>query len=254
VSGPRLPRVIGHRGAASLAPENTLAAMRAAHDAGALWVEFDVRLSRDRECVVIHDATLQRTAGRRAAVSRLPLEALRHCDAGGWFSPNFAGEPVPSLAEALALLSELGMGANVELKSCGRRNEALVDAVLRTLAAVCRAGVPPVLVSSFSPALLRAVRRRDRVLPLGLLLERRWRRDWRAVARELGCFSVHCADRDLRAGDVAGIKSAGYAAVVYTVDDPERARELLSWGVDSMICDGPGRILAAIGDSAPRAG
>ncbi|MFQ5764458.1 MAG: glycerophosphodiester phosphodiesterase, partial [Rhodospirillales bacterium] len=66
----RLPPVIGHRGAAGLAPENTLAAMRAAGQAGAGWVEFDVRLSRDLECMVIHDATLARTTGRRAPVSR----------------------------------------------------------------------------------------------------------------------------------------------------------------------------------------
>lgn len=250
MSGLRLPPVIGHRGAAGLAPENTLAAMRAARRAGARWVEFDTRLSRDRECVVIHDATLERTAGRRAAVSRLSLDELRRCDAGSWFSPEFTGEPVPGLANTLALLSDLGLGANVEIKPCGRRNGALAAALVRTLAAVRRSGSPPLLVSSFSPALLRAVRRHDKALPLGLLLRRRWRRDWRSLAGKLGCISIHCAEHGLDADKVRRVRAAGYAVVVYTVNDPARARELLSWGADSLISDVPDRLLAAIAGGA----
>ena len=254
MSGLCLPPVIGHRGAAGLAPENTLAAMQAARDAGARWVEFDVRLSRDLNCVVIHDATLKRTAGRRGAVSRLSLDELRRCDAGSWYSPEFTGEPIPSLADTLALLSDLGLGANVEIKPCGRRNGALAAALVRTLAAVRISGSPPFLVSSFSAALLRAVRSYDEALPLGLLLSRRWRRDWRPLAGKLGCVSIHCAEQGLGEGEVRRLRAAGYAVVVYTVNDPARARELLSWGVDSLISDMPGRLLAAIAGDAAQGG
>ncbi len=241
----RLPPVIGHRGAAGLAPENTLAAMRAAGRAGARWVEFDVRLSRDLECVVVHDTTLERTTGRRASVSRTRSADMRRMDAGSWFSSAYSGETIPRLGDALALLSSLGLGANVELKPCGRRNRALVTAMLATIRRSRCPGDPPVLISSFSPALLQAVRRRDPAMPLGLLLKARWRRDWRRIAHRLGCVSVHCAERGLTAGAVQHIRSAGFAVAAYTVNDPARARELRSWGVDSLISDVPDVLVAA---------
>lgn len=244
---PRLPPVIGHRGAAAIAPENTLAGFRAARRAGARWVEFDVRLSRDGKGVVIHDATLERTTGRPAPVARTSLADIRACDAGSRFSPDFAGEAVPGLDETLSVLSTLGLGANIELKSCGRRNRALVAEVIEALARR-RHAPPPVLISSFSPAMLRAVRGRDPHVPLGLLLKRRRRRDWRRLARALGCCSVHCAERGLSRDVVEGIRQAGFAVVVYTVNDPARARELRAWGVDALISDTPGALLAALAD------
>lgn len=240
-----LPPIIGHRGAAGLAPENTLAAMRAASRAGAGWVEFDVRLSRDRECVVFHDSSLERICGRRALVSRTSLAELRRCDAGNWFSPEFSGETVPGLGDTLALLRDLGLGANVELKPCGRRNGALAAAIVADLRRHRGPNDPAVLISSFSPALLQRVRQADRNVPLGLLLKPR-RRAWRRIARALDCVSIHCSERGLKAGDVQAIKAAGLAAVVYTVNDPARGRELRSWGVNSLITDRPDVLAAAI--------
>lgn len=245
-----LPPVIGHRGAAGLAPENTLAGFRAAQRAGVAWVEFDVRLSRDRQCVVIHDAGLERTTGRRAPVSRTDLADMRGYDAGSRFSPEFAGEGVPGLDDTLKLLATLGLGANLELKPCGRRNPALVAALMETLSRRGR-GAPPVLVSSFSPALLRAVRRCDARLPLGLLLKRRRRPGWRRIARALGCLSIHCADQGLSADAVRLIRADGFAVAAYTVNDAGRGQELRGWGVDALISDMPDLLLASIAAGAP---
>ena len=108
--------MIGHRGAAARAPENTLAGLREAHELGARWVEFDVMLSRDGVPVLIHDETLQRTTDGRGAVARHTAAEIRPLDAGAWFAPEFAGERVPTLEEAVALLLELGLHANVEIK------------------------------------------------------------------------------------------------------------------------------------------
>lgn len=245
MAGLRLPSVIGHRGAAGLAPENTLAAMRAAGRAGAGWVEIDVRLSRDHECVVVHDANLERTTGRRARVSRTRSADMGRMDAGSWFSSAYSGETIPGLGDALALLSSLGLGANVELKRCGRLNRALVAATLATISRRGRPGDPPLLISSFSPTMLQAVRRRDPAMPLGLLLRARRRRDWRRIAHRLGCVSVHCAERGLTADAVQRIRSAGFAVAAYIVNDPARARELRSWGVGSLISDVPDVLVAA---------
>ena len=116
-TGPWLPPVIGHRGAAGEAPENTLVGLRRAHALGCKWVEFDVRLTADGELILLHDDRLERTTNGRGHARELTLAAIRRFDAGAWFDPLFVGEPVPTLDEAIALLAELGLGANIELKS-----------------------------------------------------------------------------------------------------------------------------------------
>ena len=230
-----LPRVIGHRGAAALAPENTLAGFRAARDAGARWVEFDVRLTADLVPVVIHDATLARVAGMSARIARLTADRLATIDAGSWFAPRFAGERVPTLAAALAECAALGLGANVELKWCGIRSRALARHVADQ---VREARDLPLLVSSFRPSLLAAFRRRAPDVPRGLLLER-LRPGWRASACRLGCFTVNLGASGLDARAIGAVRSAGFRLVVYTVNDPARAARLLAAGVDAVITDRP---------------
>src|SRR5437016_10954345 len=89
---PQLPPVIGHRGAAARAPENTLAGLRCARELGCRWVEFDVRLTADGALVLCHDARLDRTTTGSGRVSTQSLAAIRECDAGSRFDPAFADE------------------------------------------------------------------------------------------------------------------------------------------------------------------
>ena len=112
-----IPTVIGHRGCAALAPENTLAGIRHAAALGVRWVEFDVRLCADGGLVLMHDDTLDRTTSGRGRVRDGDSSDMRRLDAGGWFSADFAGEPVPDLEDAMALLGALDMGANIEIKA-----------------------------------------------------------------------------------------------------------------------------------------
>ncbi len=114
---PSLPSVIGHRGAAARAPENTLAGFRIAKLLGCGWIEFDVRLTADDVLVVCHDDRLERTTSGYGMISKLPLAAIREVDAGTWFDPRFADERVPTLYETLVLCRDLGLGANVEIKA-----------------------------------------------------------------------------------------------------------------------------------------
>lgn len=93
--------IIAHRGYSARAPENTLAAVRAALEAGADSVEFDVHTAADGTPVLIHDANLGRTTNGVGPVRRRTVGQLRMLDAGGWFGPEFQGEPIPTLAEAL---------------------------------------------------------------------------------------------------------------------------------------------------------
>ena len=104
-----LPPVIGHRGAAASAPENTLAGLRKASELGCRWVEFDVRLTADRHLILLHDDRIERTTDGRGNAAALPLVALRRHDAGTWWSRGFSSERIPTLAEAVMLLGQLGV-------------------------------------------------------------------------------------------------------------------------------------------------
>jgi glycerophosphoryl diester phosphodiesterase len=111
-----MPRIVAHRGASHDAPENTLIAFRRAWELGVEGVELDVHLTRDGEVVVIHDATTRRTAGRDRPVAAQTLAELKSLDAGGWKSPEFAGERIPTIAEAMATIPR-GRTMFIELKS-----------------------------------------------------------------------------------------------------------------------------------------
>ena len=131
---PSFGRVIGHRGAAARAPENTLAGLRGAKQLGCEAVEFDVRLTADGGLVLCHDATLDRTTTGHGRVSARSLAEVRDYDAGVRFNPAFAGERVPTLNEALLLAAELDLAANVEIKADRGRDYATAAAVTAVLA------------------------------------------------------------------------------------------------------------------------
>ncbi len=114
------PIIVAHRGASSLAPENTLAAVKKGIEVGAQWIEIDVHQTRDHHLVVLHDEDLDRTTNGSGPVNQYTLAELRQLDAGSWFSSEFAGERIPTLREVLAttrdkaiLLIEL-KGSSVE--------------------------------------------------------------------------------------------------------------------------------------------
>lgn len=228
-----------------MAPENTLAGLAAAAEAGARWVEVDVRLSADGVCVLSHDAVL-RTGGRRVTIARTGAAALGRLDIGRRFAPAFAGETVPTLAAALDRAAALGLGVNIEVKNCGRRNGSLARALTAELAGRPPGG-PELLVSSFHPSILARLRARDAALPLGLL-GRGARRGWRRLADSLGCVSLHCSAARASAAMIGGFKATGRRVAVYTVNDPELARRLFGWGADAIFCDDPARMLAALGE------
>lgn len=241
---PPLPAVIGHRGAKGHAPENTVASLRKAAELGARWVEFDVKLTADNEAVVMHDDTVDRTTDGKGEVVAMTLADIRKLDAGRWFSPDYAGEPVPTLAEAMEYLTAKGIGANVEIKASTGRESETGAAVARALAARWFGGPIPILISSFSADSLAAARQAAPRIPRGFLTLN-YPKDWAARMRGLECATFHVLDRRLTEARVRAIREAGYRVMAFTVNDPNRARELLSWGVESIITDYPDRISAA---------
>ena len=236
-----LPPVIGHRGAAAHAPENTLASFRAAAALGCRMVEFDVRLTADGVPVVFHDDRLERTSDGRGAVGELPLAALRGLDAGAWFAPAFAGEPIPTLVEVLALCAGLGLAVNIEIKPDTRREESTARIALTVARQCWPAALPPPLISSFRAEAMAAAAAAAPDWPRGLLVGR-LPANWREQAAAFGCVAVHADHRHLEAGQVREIRAAGLAVLAYTVNDAAPAAPLWQAGVDAVFSDAPDRL------------
>jgi len=97
-------KIIGHRGAAGYAPENTLTSFQKAIDLGADMIEIDVHFTKDGQVVVFHDEDVSRTTDGTGEIHSLTLEEIKQLDAGSWFGEEFAGEQVPTLKEALNMI------------------------------------------------------------------------------------------------------------------------------------------------------
>ncbi|NKD77755.1 glycerophosphoryl diester phosphodiesterase [Haematospirillum sp. H1815] len=238
------PRVIGHRGACALAPENTLASIRRAAIDGAGMVELDVRLTADGRCVLLHDDTLDRTTDGCGPVSLACLDHLSALDAGLWFSSDFRGESVPTLEETIDLLLELGVGLNLELKPSPGYEADMVRAVVSVLESMWPSDRLLPLLSSFDCTILEYASDLAPSWPLGLIADR-LPDDWLALARDLGLKSVNLGHEGLDMATVQAVRKAGYEVAIWTVNDPVRAQELLCSGVSAIISDDPGTLLRA---------
>jgi len=217
--GPSLPRLIAHRGASRAAPENTLAAIRAAAKVGARAVEVDVSVLGDGTAVLLHDPTLDRTTTGAGPLDAIGREALGRLDAGRWFGPSFAGEPVPTLEATLDLLKASGLAANLEMKPHGADPAPLAVALAGALAARPSAA-ERIVVSSFDPRALAALRALEPRVPRAML----WGavpQDWAEVVAGLGAVAVHADWTALNRATAQAIRASGAALRVYTANDPD---------------------------------
>ncbi len=236
------PLIFGHRGASHAAPQNTLAAFRAAAEMGADGVELDVHLSADGVPVVIHDGRVDAVTDGTGNVACLTLAQLQSLDAGVRFSSAFAGERIPTLEQVLLTFGS-GMLINIELKSTNRRDAALETAVV---ALVRRLGLTErVWFSSFKPFSLSQARLLAPEIPCGLLYDALG-----IGAHLLGPITPHEALHPhhvlLSKERIRRAHSRGLWVATWTVDDISRAQVLADWGVDAIITNEPDRLLAAL--------
>lgn len=230
------PRIIAHRGGGTLAPENTLVALRKAKQLNFAGVEFDVMLAADATPILMHDQTLERTTSGSGAIAATAYSDMLKLDAGSWFSREHAGEPVPSFARAGELCIELGLWADIEIKPFkGYEAETGRATALAARALWREAPVQP-LLCSFQPAALAAAKEAAPELARGALTKS-IPADWQAWMQKLGCVSLHCDYRMLQRQQVRAVRDAGYWLLCYTVNDPAIVRVLFDWGVDAVITD-----------------
>jgi glycerophosphoryl diester phosphodiesterase len=217
------PRIVAHRGGGKLAPENTLAALRLGASLGFRGVEFDVMLAGDGTAVLIHDETTERTTGVKGEVARLSFAELEQLG-------------IPSFEDAAQLCRRLRLWANVEIKPAAGHERATGDVVAKLARELWKGSVLQPILSSFSIEALEAARAAAPQAALGLLVDP-VPADWQGSAARLGCISVHCNHACVEQGLAREIRSAGYGLVCWTVNEPARARELVSWGVDCLVTD-----------------
>jgi len=240
----QMPKIIGHRGACGLAPENTVASLRAAAATGTTCVEIDVTLTRDSIAVIQHDENVRRCSNGSGPILLKSLDEIKSLDAGSWFSKEFMGEQIPTLKEATDALSQLGMGLNLEIKPTIGWQIPTTEQVAQEILEYWPQDLP-LLISSFGVECLIEMNRHIPDIPLGYLTYA-IPPDWERRMKEYGCASLHCEKHYITKEHINAIQGAGYRALVYTVNEPEEAKKLLDWGADAIITDFPDRMFAAL--------
>jgi glycerophosphoryl diester phosphodiesterase len=244
------PLIIGHRGASAVAPENTLAAFSRALKDGADGIEFDVRLSRDRVPVVIHDSNLKRTGWSDRRVADLNASELQQCDVGSWFGPlkaenNLSAGTVPTLRQVLELFQQTNALLYLEMKSEAEDATALVQAVVNEIQNAQIAG--RVIVSSFDLRAVAMVKKIDPAITTAALFEPKLSQPLSTIRRltmidlaiehhanEIALHHSLCSARVVQ-------KSAefGLPVVVWTVDDLKWIKQGQRFGLKALITNNP---------------
>ncbi len=253
---PKIPLIIGHRGASANAPENTLAAFQMAIDGGADGTEFDVQLAKDGVPVVIHDATLLRTGLRPESIAKMTSKQLAKIDVGSWFnakfpthtSAAFERETVPTLAQVLELCRDFEGLIYIELKVNVPDYVSLAAAVCDVIRDSPR--LPQMIVKSFKLGAIPAVRHRLPEVQTAALFEPtildylRRRKFMIALAHEFGAhqISLHYS---LVTPKLAALAAAAHMPVtVWTADNPKWVRRCQKLGIRAIITNDPAKLLA----------
>ena len=228
---PARPLNIAHRGARLEAPENTLAAFRAAVDAGADALELDVHLTADECLAVIHDDSVRRTTGARGLVAAMTLAQLKALDAGRWFGKAFAGERIPELAEVVAAASGRA-GLFVEVKNPGDRAAVVAAEVARRT----KGFRGYLVIESFDAAFVKLYKEMNPGARVALLTESP---RGLAQAAKAGADAVSVALRWPALVSLCEVKKSGLDLYVWTVKSFRALAHALEWDVHGIITDYP---------------
>ena len=227
-----------HRGASGHAPENTIAALEKAIALGADMAESDIQQTADDRFAVFHDDTLERTSNGSGPVGEKTLADLKTLDAGAWFGPEHAGQPIPSLEDVLDF-TRGRLPLNLELKLHGHERN-VVDLVIRTLhdnniKDHCR---PRGLVTCFDHAVAAQIKQADPSLTVGAI-----------VGKQQSSPDLFAAPVDVLSAEkslvdaefMAAARRAGKRVHVWTVNEPAEMHRLSDLEVDAVITNYPDR-------------
>jgi len=241
VSGCTSPvEIIAHRGASHLAPENTMASVMLGWEKQA-DVEVDVHMSKDHRIVVIHDATTKRTAGTDVKVEETDFQELRELEVGRFKAEEFAGEPIPLLADVVNTIPP-GRKLYVEIK-CGPEVLPFLQPLLLESGKMSQ-----IVIIGFDLETVTASKKLIDVPTYWLKGTEKVKEteEWIPhdpklvqTARERGLDGLDVHHAGVNEEFVRAVKAAGQKLYVWTVDDPDEARRLVSLGVDGITTNRP---------------
>lgn len=249
-------KVIAHRGASGLAPENTLAAVQKAMDIGVDMIEIDVQQASDGTIVLMHDRTLSRTTNGKGRLSKQSPAALRKLDAGSWFAPEFSGEHVPTLEEVFQLVA-----GNATLLIEVKDHDLVLSIFCRRLIKLVQAhnAYSWVVVQSFSSKVLKALYRLEPRIELnklinytlpGVPLYNDGRMRMGTVAEELYTTAVNVNSRHFSTRLARHLRARNRTANLWTVNDPQAMKRLIKMGADGIITNYPDKLKQVLAELA----
>ena len=223
---------VAHRGASGEAPENTMASFQRAIAQGADIIETDAKLSKDKEIVLIHDETVERTTDGRGKVSQLTLKEIKSLDAGSWFGKEFSGEKIPTLSEALEVIRGRTK-LNIEFKG---KDPLLVPKVTNLLKE--EGFIKEAILSSFDYSFIEEAKRLETRVVTGLLFATPAQRGksfpyWKWADLILPRYNLVSEDLVKKA------HGKGLKVIAWTVDEPEEIKKLIGLGVDGIASNYP---------------
>ena len=225
----KTPLIFGHRGSSIREPENTMRAFQAAFQEEADGVEFDVRRTKDRKIVIIHDATISRTSNGKGQVNKYAYSELLEYDFG-------KGEKLPLLEDVLKKYGNK-YWLNIEIKESGFEKE-LVE-LLRGLTITEK-----IVISSFKLSVLKAISKLTSEIPLAFLYDEP-RNNFEKL-QKLKISSIHPGQLQVNKQLMQVANKADLKVRVWTVDKIKEAKRLAELNVDGIITNDPKGIIQAV--------
>lgn len=227
--------MIAHRGASLYAPENTMEAFQLAYDLGADCIECDIALSADDVPIIIHDDTLDRTTNAKGLVRLFNWPYLKNLDAGSWFSKDFQGLKIPSMAQVLKWLETHAIVMNFELKKVP--NDQISLMIEKTTECLQHFKYQNNLIfSSFQLELLYELKLRHPEMTIAALSLSFDKKQIEA-AKEMGCIQFNIYSNVCTQESVNFIHAQGMKVGVFTVNHPTLYQQYQDWGVDAIFTD-----------------
>lgn len=235
--------IFAHRGASGNFPENTIAAFMEAARLPVFGVEFDVHMTADGELVVIHDESIDRTSDGTGYVKDMSLAELKKHDFGNWFSPEFQGETIPTLADVLEVLDSTDHKLNIELKSDIFPYEGMVEKVLDLIAE--RQMESRIIISSFDHSAIRTVKRFNPQIETAALFMEVLVHPVDYL-NKIPTDALHILFPAALRPTIAEVINSGMPVRTFTVNDETYAQTLKQAGVQAIFTDYPEKLYSIL--------
>lgn len=233
-----LPPLIAHRGAAGLAPENTLEGVVVAIHAGARAVSCTVRMTKDGVPILMADDTLDRTTNGHGAVGEARFEDINALEAGSWYSDHFAGLSVPTLAAVLDECINADVTLLIDLRPATGKDAALAEAALDVISRVV--DTPnQVMIASRSPAVLEVAMDMAPDYPRALIFDANAPDNWPEIVEYLKPSALLLNLKSMPDALQDAFHDTGLPLIAAVVNNATTAQALLDKGFTSILSDLP---------------